>query len=682
MRFSRAFGMSYRLAALSGLLALALTFEAAYWLIVPAAALVLAGFAYPERLGRPVIPAGAVAALTAAAFLFSIIDFFYIGGSLVMAGADFLVIILCIKLLSLAEEKDYVQLFAVSFFLLLASTGLSTEIYFLAAFFMFFVSLTWSLMLLNVKGESERVAGRQPNWRVGKGFFAGSAFMTLGAAAATLAIFLVIPRVGIGFFSKRAGGLLKTSGFSDTVDLGSMGGVKLDPTTVMRISLSGPGLRPDAPMYWRGRSFDLYSGTGWEDTQGGGQETYQARMGMFYLSGGRPDAARAVIQEVSLEPLDTAVIFGLSPAYAVTGSFRVMRVSPSGVLSLPFAPGSRLHYTVYSTPGPAPEGPKALIPGYLRMPDGSGELARLAAGTTAGAAGPEEKAARIEGYLERNYAYSLDPPRDSRYSPIDDFLFHGKSGYCEHFATAMALMLRASGVPARMVSGFSGGEWNGYGGYYIVRERDAHTWVEALVPGKGWVVYDPTPQSAAQERPSAFSAVSGALDYLKYRWDRYVVYYNIRDQLEGIGALSDAYRSVRDGLSGVSSSIGDSLGMPDTGGLRIKPGRLLLGLAAMFIVAAMAYAVWRVRKGPGGRGRSSVRFYEDMAAALAKRGAVRNPGNTPLEFAGVVEPSDTGRYKGVVYVTRLYNRVRFGGRPLDAAERERVKGVIERIGRE
>ncbi len=683
MKLDRALTVTSMLVAFSGLLALALTFEAAYWLLAPAAALVVAGAAGPRLLARLALPDGLVTPLAVAAFVFSVADFFFIGGSLVSAGADLMLLLLCLKAVSLREQKDYVQLYAASFFILLASTALSTEIYFLVPFTMFFVSLTWALMLLTVKGEAMSASARPGGFVFGKGFFVGAALLTICSFGVTLLIFFSIPRVGIGFLSKRAGGLLRTSGFSDTVDLGSMGEVKLDPSVVMRVRMPGFDEKPGFPLYWRGRSFDRYDGKSWSDTLRGGTAAYRNGMGIIQLRDDRP-SGEPVVQEIALEPLDTAAVFTLSPAYSLSADFHVVRIGTAGGLFLPYPPGRRLHYTAYSYPETGSSRPDDKpAPEYLQLPEGSDTINAIAARVTAGAPNEREKAARIISYLRANGRYTLKPGRDTSLSPIDDFLTGTREGFCEHFATAMTLLLRGSGVPARMVSGFMGGEWNGYGGYLLIREQDAHTWVEAYIPGEGWAVFDPTPEATGGggvSRP--LGRLSGMLDYLRFRWDRYVVYYNLRDQLTVVGSMSDMYTAARKAFSDAAKSLKSDKNGGGIGGLfkyatRAKASALV-GVAAALLLAAGSVATWYVlRRRRDGSAESSVKFYARMLRLLGKRGYQRPHGRTPMEFARSL-PAGVGRLnEEVSYVTEVYYRVRFGGGKPTADEIEKIEKVIE-----
>src|SRR5262249_58907074 len=134
---------------------------------------------------------------------------------------------------------------------------------------------------------------------------------------------------------------------------------------------------------------------------------------------------------------------------------------------------------------------------YLQIPtEMPARVAELGRRITAGKVGPYQKAEAVLAYLRDGYEYTLEMDTDDRKEPLDHFLFDRKRGHCEYFSSAMAILLRASGVPTRNVDGFLGGEWNEYGKYVAVRGGDAHSWVEVWFEGVGWVTYDPTPPSA------------------------------------------------------------------------------------------------------------------------------------------------------------------------------------------
>jgi protein-glutamine gamma-glutamyltransferase len=679
MDFKQGLAFSSRMVALSALLSLFLTREAPDWLVAPAILFVLLGM-LRTRYARPVLGKRPVAAIVVAASVFAVFDFLYVGGSLIVAGADFLVLLLVVKLLSLNEYKDYAQLYIISFFLLLSSTGLSTEFSFLFSFMLFFLSLAWAMILLTMKGESEALTGKEPRWKVNRKFFVSTALLTLCSTAFTLVIFFVIPRVGIGYFSKRAGGAIKISGFSDNVKLGSMGEFLLDPTTVMRVQLQGDK-PPESELYWRGKVFDYYNGSSWENRLSSSRVLLKGPAASFILGAEGPAPRKCVTQRIMLEPLDTPTLFALYPAYVMNGDFRAVLTDRSGAFSLSTAPEGRISYTACSVLFPPKKAAAARREAkdanyYLQLPDGIDELKALAGRITRRSDSPTKKALEVQDYLETNYSYSLEPGGKNGEDPVNNFLFHSKKGYCEHFATSMVLLLRATGVPARLVSGFHGGEWNEYGGYYTVRAQDAHTWVEAYIKNSGWVRFDPTPPAPIEQKSVLFG-VAGLVDYLRYKWDRYIVFYSLRDQAGAAKHLIDFAARLREVLRSFKTPSGRGLQTFFRG--RARPGKLPASTAAALVLLVIAGAavllkgkfskISRAKKRLGG-------FYSKLLNILRKKGINKGAAQTPREFAGYVLETCGPAYSEIPWITEAYNRARFGGPGLVKEEMERIEAAL------
>ena len=131
-------------------------------------------------------------------------------------------------------------------------------------------------------------------------------------------------------------------------------------------------------------------------------------------------------------------------------------------------------------------------------------------------------------YLATSYGYTLQLPAVTPKDPVASFLFERKSGHCEYFASSMVIMLRALGIPSRIVNGFRGGEYNHVTGSYIVRARDAHSWVEAYFQGYGWYTFDPTPSSASGS--GSWNRVYLYVDAMREFWHDWVVNYDTRHQ--------------------------------------------------------------------------------------------------------------------------------------------------------
>ena len=176
---------------------------------------------------------------------------------------------------------------------------------------------------------------------------------------------------------------------------------------------------------------------------------------------------------------------------------------------------------------------------FTQLPPIPPRIAALAREVTAGSADRYEAAQRLTAWLSRELTYTRVLERVTALDPLEEFLFVRRSGNCEYFAAALAVMLRSLDIPARVVNGFQRGEWNPYGEYFIVRLRDAHSWVEVFVEGAGWVTLDPSPRGAV-ETPRGGLAAGLWLDALRLSWYRYVINWSLHDQLTAAEAVRRA----------------------------------------------------------------------------------------------------------------------------------------------
>jgi len=211
-----------------------------------------------------------------------------------------------------------------------------------------------------------------------------------------------------------------------------------------------------------------------------------------------------------------------------------------------------------------------------------------------------------------------------------------------------------------VVNGFQRGEWNPYGEYFIVRLRDAHSWVEVFVEGAGWVTLDPSPRGAV-ESPGAGVAAALWLDALRLSWYRYVINWSLHDQL----AAADAVRRATWSWSA------SALSLP-------RLGRLpRVALAALVVAVALVAALgWRRRVATSAPRTDVPRFYARALRALARRGLAPAPGETAREFAGRAHEQLPASGSAVGCVTAAYERVRFGAMALTGAEAKLVESAV------
>jgi len=479
-------------------------------------------------------------------------------------------------------------------------------------------------------------------------------FMTL---LLTLIFFVITPRTMHRFLGKSHAKGIRTTGFSERMDFGSLGSIKLDPTVVMRVEIEGssPG-----PFYWRGHTLDFFDGTAWKNelmTRSRIPRTADE----FRLAPFEPGSVTG--QQIYLEPIDSDLVFGLSQVVGIKTDSYYMMVDGAGNIYMPGKSARRIKYTAYSIISNS-------FPGYagrryLQLPSGSQRVASLAQEVTRGARTSEMKAIALEEYLKRNYEYTLTvSPPPAGVSPIEDFLLKTKKGYCEHYSSAMVLMLRSLGIPARIVTGFFGGDRNTYGGYVIVRKSDAHSWVEAYINGQ-WKRFDPTPAVAVERFSQEYSLF---WDSVKMNWSRYIVGFSSADQRVLFGELKEGF-----GLGSLAGRLQTTWGIG---------GRMYAALAAVTVLSLLSlisvYLYFRGRQ----RRSPLVASYVRIRKALRRKGFAITETSTPGDIAAQSE--------GLPFHVSLaeylsgYTRVRFGGqgdinevlRSADQTERMIKKGRV------
>ena len=630
------------------------------------------------RLGR---------ALVVVAALASLVDLLYLAETVLDGLVHLLLFLVVARLWTMRAPGEARVVAFLSFFMLVAASSAGFGVSFLFVFLAYLLLATWLLLLQHVLAESAPGPRRTV---VGGSSALGSPrallVLAVAASAATLAItavlFFVIPRVGLAAlpFRGRMGPMV--TGFADRVELGSYGQIQTDESIAMRVHVpDGPAAPDRIPnLRWRGIVFDEYDGQAWSVGQPERLTLRRAGIGQGDFRVGVPRGRGAVLyHEVYLEPIGTDVIFAAPRALRVTLRSSQLTVDDMGSLSVA-SPSARLHYIVESE---LPEGPLAfplaargLEPGalaattrYLQLPRLPARIADLAREVTAGSRTPYDAAVTLSDYLAREYRYTLTLERRTTLDPVDEFLFVRKAGNCEYFAAALAVMLRTLGVPSRVVGGFQRGEWNPYGRYFTVRMRDAHSWVEAFVPGAGWVTLDPTPRAAA-EAETAGSEWGLYLDALRMRWYRYVINWSLRDQVEVATSLRRQAGAWRLSLDGLPS-------------WRARPA-WLWPAAAGGLVAVVAWLALRRPRAPDGRRAVArmPRFYEQALRRLARQGLRPSAGETAREFSARVAGAAPGRAAPFDALTTAYERARFGGVPLAPGEMAALAAHLAALSRD
>jgi transglutaminase-like putative cysteine protease len=657
-------------------------------------------------------------------------------GARVLAGITalihFTLLLSTIKLFQVKADRDWLFLYLISFFEVLLAAGLSLSPLFLLGLSVYVFCALLAVVSFELRKarrlapESEsrllvvndaklfrrEMAGpKGRRGRVVRRLPVAALCLFVLIFALAFPIFLVTPRASEGSWAMR-GGVASTGyvGFSDHVKLGDIGRLQESNQLVMRVRVEGPAAASTYGLRWRGVALDHFDGHSWSQSSSSMRTILPNERGLFPL-GTTEDLSRLTTQTFFVEPVDTAALFAAPRAVAVQGALDyVRRDTEGGLLSRPH-PQERISYRVYSdTFEPTPERLRAdrrgnlqgltanlrqPIENYLAFPDElDTRIASLAVLVVAeaGARNRYDMAKAIEAHLSRNeyggaYRYSLEM-RASGSDPLADFLFNVRAGHCEYFATAMAVMLRTLNIPTRVVNGFQSGEYNEMADAYIVRQADAHSWVEVYFPETdSWVTFDPTPVAG---RPSGATGTGLTAQLQRYAeamelfWIQYVVAYDKQDQSSLAQSLGSRLGSLADSAEGATAGLSQwwregGRGQGLTGLAAYMPGplapfALLLGLAGVW--ALRRKGVWPMfaRRRPDAEASVAVvEFYERMTRALAERGVRRREYETPLEFAAASGSAE------VLLLTEAYNRVRFGGRGLTREERAEVEKYLERI---
>jgi protein-glutamine gamma-glutamyltransferase len=654
-------------------------------------------------------------AVSLAVFAWSILEALPPRGDPLGAGVRFLCFLLVNKLWNRKSSRDYLQAYVVSFLMLVAGAALNNDLAYAGCFLAYVIFATWTLTLFHLRREmeenylikhsddgAERVeVERILNSRriVGWSFLGVTSLVSVGVFIGATLVFFLIPRFGFGLFASHSRRGQMTVGFSDRVDLDRYGLVKDNPQVVMRVEF--PGTLPADPLHFRGVVFDKYERGRWSHTL-----RHPSRMRRWgelsfigdaavHLTAARVQAllAGAIEQRIYLDPLDTAVLFGASKplAFVMPGGGLL---GPPPVVAEP-RPGdevyaverrvdrsverrSGLRYSVYSDVGPPDERTLRLAPDadleddelqpYLALPaDLPARVSQLARDLTKDAHGPWQKARVLSDYLAR-YRYTLDLKRDERYEPLEDFLFVQRAGHCEYFASALAILLRAVGVPTRSVNGFLGGEWNNYGHYLAVRQGDAHSWVEVWIDGPGWVTMDPTPPGAAvPTRAGAWNKMRQLFDNVELAWFKYVIEYDLGKQTELVGSVR-RWAQLSSKRDAVEAAIK-------------RHGRGVIGFLAI------AAGIWMLARNqrrrrqplrPTRRAAEALHAYARALKALERRGFARGAGETGRELALRVQRAADPGAAPFAELVELYYAARFGNVAVLPSELDRLAQSVTR----
>ena len=723
MPFDQAFALSSILLAATAFGGLVLVQSIPLWLALPTAIILIislfharGGLFIRRAMAQVAVSPTLWNVLLIGAFLILLIDLTVVSRDLLPAGIHFLVVLLDVKLLTLQQRRDYRHLYAISLMAILASAALTTDAWYIPIFLLYLLAAVWTLLLYHLTqetGEASAVvtpsgtAGSHTLFpsRITHRFFWLTNGTAVVAIALTLTIFFLIPRIGAGMLQKTSGEALRTTGFSDRVDLGTIGSVKQDPQIVMRVELPDqPAVEKDR-LYLRGLAYDQYNGRSWNQSETRRRSLSFVTEGKAFLArppGSRPPGSLSVPirQDILLETLDTAVLFAAPFAERVSGEFLTVQTDAMGGLYLPSPPSSRIRYSVTSQVPRLDQDeqtastlvyPDSIRSHYLQVPVGSQQVADLAHRVTQQTTNPLGRVLAIQQHLLENYRYSLESDTATLSHPLEEFLFTRKTGYCEHYATAMVVMLRTVGIPARLVTGFLATEWNEYGGYFTVRQRDAHAWVEVYFPHSGWIIMDPTPTINTLVATNRWESMRRLGESVRLQWDRLFVRYSAKDQLAVVHGVREGSDALREWVSRWGSLISAPIGQVfsrlmqmvrtfQLGRLELVTGVIVVSLALVLLMLRDRIGLWVATHLPTSHPQLAIaQLYTRMVRMMERHGVNKPSSATASEFARLVEREWKAAGPMVADVTALYHQGRYSRTPLTAGELSRAAELVGRL---
>jgi transglutaminase-like putative cysteine protease len=472
------------------------------------------------------------------------------------------------------------------------------------------------------------------------------------AAPAALALFLLFPRVPGPLWGLPQDAYAGMTGLSDTMSPGSLSQLAQSDAIAFRAEFDG---EPPAPRerYWRGPVLWDFDGRTWR-IGGSWIESFAAPAGA-----GRYDYV------ITLEPHNRTWMFVLErvarlPAHArYTNDGMVVATSPLR---------TRARYQATSLARPAPGG--AEHPGVLRrasaLPEGGNPRARaLAEQWRREASDAQAVLARaIAFFVASGIGYTLEPPLLGTDS-VDEFLFDTREGFCEHFSSAFVFLMRAAGVPARVVTGYQGGEVNYVDRIISVRQSDAHAWAEVFLPARGWVRVDPTGAAVPGRIDSGLARSARAGDPVPLL---------MRPQLEWLRAWRSNWEALvhRWNVWVLGYGVERQRDLMLRIGMRDADWRKLTAAMASFLgVFTLLLAAWSLRR--LGRPDRVQRAWHAFARKLARRGVVRSAHEGPRDFAERAARQLPAAGAAIRAVGELYLSARYGRAPgrEDIAELER-----------
>jgi len=643
-------------------------------------------------------------------------DYAVISGSILLSLSHFLLLYLLLLLFKPENGRQYWTICLISFMNLLVAASVSDNFYFSICFILYLLAAVFTLIQfkilsdirINFKFIPPSVKSRFNLYdltpdiqdktnpiriRITDRFFLVSTLFVLTFTFIfTISFFLIFPRIGLGFMMSKFGTAEKISGFSEQTQIGDIGKILENPKIVLRAIIS-PRI-PASQLRWRGLAYDLYKDNRWHRSSILNRSYRPIVYNNTVFKHNIISNKRERIQQaISLEAIDSDVIFALYPVTSLSDlSGNIKGIFNDSSLSL-FTPWPHYYFLSYKAESSS-DGvmhvtlSKQEHAAYTDTNHIDSRIRELAINITSGINDNYSKVKAIEDYLRNKIRYTRDLHRTSNSTdPLYEFIFLSREGHCEYFATALTLMLRSVGIPARYINGFYGGEWNDYGEYYIVRQEDAHSWVEAYIENQGWTVFDATP-SLPDSIPSSYflSSLLMFLDSIKMAWSNYVVDYDLKMQINAATGMSikmnESYKNIRSHLNGfldhavsTTKSLFYIFDAPYP-----APSKLLIFIVSLLIIILFLYFITvSVKKNK--TTVSDVSFYNKLVSIFEKQGYKKKPYMTGYDFLESLEGINPYVKEKARIIINGFYKLKYGQVQISKIEMAEIEGLLKEISK-
>lgn len=554
------------------------------------------------------------------------------------AGIAFLTILLALKLLEMRQQRDLTIAIFLGFFQAITIV-LYQQTLVLALYLIIPVMMLLTTLIVSNQAEGEKTLMTTMKY---------AANLTIQSLPVMLLFFVLFPRIQGPLWGLPNDAYNSMTGLDDKMSLGTLGRLGQSDSMAFRVMFEGP-LPDKSSLYWRGPVLWHSDGETW--TPNNNRSTsIPASDEILYEGFGQP-----VEYSVTLEPHNRNWLFALDlPASLpensiLTSDIQLTSTQPIRTLTR-YKMSSYLNYRTSRLHDSERRRALQLPAGINPRTQALGR--QLKQRNTSDAAVIQQA---LRYFNEQPFYYTLEPPPLQSRDKLDEFLFSNRRGFCEHYSAAFATLMRAAGIPTRIVTGYQGGNYNPVGHYLMVRQKDAHAWVEVWLDGSGWVRFDPTASVAPERVERGIDSVeldsgrrfnidlfktSDLIHNLRYRWD--AINYKWNQWILGY----DKIRQTR---------LLNGFGIHSFGGMLLW---LALGLISVIVIIGYLLACQQ---------RPNVdpvkKEYQRFCNKLARCGLIRNPGEGPEDFAKRAIKQNPELENQINAINQLYVSLQYGKQP-------------------